>query len=83
MLAVYPATTHSDFTNTLPAARYIQSRGRDYISLTQDMAEAPATDGVKDLGYCKFTCNTVTHGDQTQHFRGITEVSAYILRKFW
>ena len=83
MLAVYPATQTSDLTNTLSAARYIQSRGRDYISLTQDMAEAPATEGVKDLGYCKFTCNTVTHNGKTAHFRGITEVSAYILRKFW
>ena len=65
------------------AEAYVQSRHRDYSSLTHEIAEA-RKGSVADLGYCKLIDNRQVMIKETTHsFDSFTAACAFILRKFW
>ena len=83
--SVFQPTYFSMGTPAVPTAeRYIQSRFRDYMTLTYEIAGAPKHGGVVDLGYCKLIdqCRVEASGGVFE-FRGLVEASAFILRRFW
>lgn len=71
-------------TTQVPTAEaYVQSRHRDYSSLTHEIAEA-RKGSVADLGYCKLIQNhQVQIKDTTHSFDSFTAACAFILRRFW
>ena len=72
------------FASTLQAPDYLQSRHRDYVSLTHELSQAPTVNNAKDLGYCSLVNgNCVMHNGKLQVLNGYAEALAYILRKFW
>lgn len=66
------------------AERYNESRFRDFMALTREIAEAPKEGSTIDLGYCKLIdhCKVQVRA-ATFEFRGLAEASAFILRRFW
>lgn len=72
------------FARTLSAPDYIQSRHRDFNSLTHEISQAPAVANGKDLGYCMLIDgNCVLHNGKLEVCESRTEALAFILRKFW
>lgn len=65
------------------AQAYIQSRYRDYVNLTKEVAEAPRFAQGKDLGYCMLFGSVVVSDDGTFECVGRDEALALILQKFW
>lgn len=62
---------------------YIQSRKRDFVNLTYEIAEAPKFAQGKDLGYCFLMGSTVYADDEIIVCKGREEALAVILKKFW
>lgn len=62
---------------------YLQSRARDYISLTHEIGAIKFFNEVKDLGYCQLHKNKVIYKGVTHTLDSHAEALAFILRKFW
>ena len=66
------------------AQNYCESRFRDYSSLSHEIAEAPRTGNIIDLGYCQLvgSCHVAVKG-VVHPFKTPFQARAYVLRMFW
>lgn len=65
------------------AEAYLQSRHRDYFSLSREIAEA-RKGNIVDLGYCQIVDNREVIQGQTRTVCGsLAEAVAFVLRRFW